>query len=211
MTITTDALVKYNELNENSNTRVKGALFGDASGKIKTWAILTPENPLGKLLTPQENNKRLKSFKSALKKLNLTYTPIEGSYGGDKEHSFIVFNLRLKDATYLASTYQQESFFYGKTKSPVGDRRDTAAEITYYETSDGGDTYSEIETSRDIETLNDAEDFFSRHGDFQFKINMKIFGEGFPDIVDEDSFLESFNESLTSRSASVKRWHAYNG
>ena len=211
MTITMDALVKYNELNENSSTRVKSALFGDVTGKIKTWAIITPENPLGKEATPQENNKRIDNFKYALKKLNLTYTRIEGRYGGNNEHSFMVFNLRLRDAIYLAKTYQQESFFFGKTKSPEGDSRNTASEISYYETVDGGKTYSEVETSSDIETVNDAQDFFSRHGDFQFNINMKIFGEGLPDIVDENSFLESFNESLTSRSSSVKRWHAYNG
>ena len=36
-------------LDENSNRyrRVKKALFGDPSGKIKTFAIISPENPLG--------------------------------------------------------------------------------------------------------------------------------------------------------------------
>ena len=48
-------------LNESSG-KIKKALFGDYTNKIRTFAILTAENPMGIEITPQENNKLSKEF-----------------------------------------------------------------------------------------------------------------------------------------------------
>lgn len=91
-------------LNENSNTRVKKPLFGDITGKISTFALLTVENPLGKQMSAEENNKRTKMLKSYCKKLGIQYIPITGSFG-NIEHSFMLINLAQKDAEFLAKKF----------------------------------------------------------------------------------------------------------
>ena len=94
-------------LSENSSTRLKKALFGDITGKISTFALLTAENPLGKELSAVENNKRTESLKTYCKKLKIQYVPVTGSFG-NIEHSFMLFNLAQKDAEFLARKFLVE-------------------------------------------------------------------------------------------------------
>ena len=65
-------------LKENSSTLVKKAIFGDYSGKIKTFCTMTPENPMKQEVSPEENNKLTKQFKSLLKRMNIKYIKIYG-------------------------------------------------------------------------------------------------------------------------------------
>lgn len=207
ITSTRDAIMA---LNENSSTRLKSALFGDASGKIKTWALLSAENALGQPLSPQENNKRTKNLKDQLGRMHIQYVPVEGVYDGMKEHSFMLFNLRLSDAETIARDFEQVSFFFAETRHPEGDNRNTSALIKYYASNDGAKTYKAVDEGSNIVTLKDANDYFSRHGDFQFSIDMDIFHESFITIYDEQAFNESFDESKTGKFVSMKRWFAYN-
>lgn len=204
-------IIKKSYINENSNTRVKSALFGDVSGKIKTFAIMTPENPMGVEASAPDNNKALKTFKSTLKGGAVQYVPIEGSYGGNKEHSFMLFNIPLKTAINLAQTYKQESFFYGKTSNNVeGDNRNTASIIGYYETRDGGKTYNLVEESNKIVNRDDAEDFFSRHGNFKYNISMDIF-EGVKEVKDIDALDKSLDEKYCGSYQMKHRAYSTNG
>lgn len=188
-------------VNENPNTRVKSALFGDNSGKIKTFAVMTAENPLAKELSAEENNKLTKSFMKRLKSMGLQYIKIAGSYGA-KEHSFMIFNLAFKDAQYLAKEYNQLAFFYGINGEP--------SEISYYETKDECKTYSKIETKKGAATVNDAEDFFSRHGDFKFVFDMDYFKESVDkigsNIKDMSEFELSLDETLTIHGRMIHRF-----
>lgn len=158
-------------LDENKSTRLKSALF-NRGGKVKTFAILTAENPMKQLSTAEDNNKNTKKLKEYLRKMGLNYVPVEGRYG-NKEHSFLIVNLAYKDAEFLAETFEQESFFFGDENG-----------IHYYQWNGNG--YSLVETSNRIDTVQDADDFFSRHGDFKFSIYMDIFNESIDD-VDEAS------------------------
>lgn len=54
--------MKGQKMNENRSTRFKSALFGDITGKIRTFAIMTPENPNGETVDAQLNNKLVKGF-----------------------------------------------------------------------------------------------------------------------------------------------------
>lgn len=63
----------FEEFN-NRFKRVKNALFGDASGKIKTFAIISPENPMGISYSRKENEKRLIQFKNDLRFGSYSYT-----------------------------------------------------------------------------------------------------------------------------------------
>ena len=192
-------------LKENSSTRLKKALFGDITGKISTFALLTAENPLGKEISAEENNKRTKRLKEYCKKLGIQYVPVEGSFG-NIEHSLMLFNLAQKDAEFLAKKFGQLSFFFGKTANVIGtEDRNTSSTIAYYATDDGGKTYVLKEKSDRIKDEKDAEDFFSRHGDFKFSINMDIFNEEFVPMKDE----RSIDDSLTVKGRAIYRGMKY--
>jgi hypothetical protein len=183
-------------INENPNTRAKRALFGDSTGKIKNFAILSPENPMGKKLSYNENRERIKAFRNDLNKRAIQFTRITGSYG-NKEHSFMLFNLNYAEAEELASKYEQESFFYGTNAIP--------SKISYYQTFDDGKTYKLIETSDKINNMNDAEDYFSRIGDLQFSVNMKVFESISNAILDESENNIAMEDNRTTFSRMIHR------
>lgn len=171
-----------------SSIKVKRALFGDYYNKVRTFAILSAENPHNKQLTPQENNYRTEKLKSAFREYVLQYKPLQGVYKETKEHSFIVFNCTLNEAKELSERFGQESFFYGevhlvtnKDKEPIDyskdERRETRASISYYQYDDDKKAWDLIETSNDIVTDIDFNNFYSKYKDFNFKIDMDIFKE----------------------------------
>ena len=209
--------------------KVKRSLFGDPTGKIKTFAIVSPENPLGwKNADDEEIKERFRKWQdnphewNELSKKRLTtdylqmrvqktgeaclriggfnYVPIKGFY---KEHekSYIIFNISLEDAKEIALSFGQESFFYGEVSSDK-------SIISYYETSDACKTYKLIEKSSTITFEDEADRFFSKFG-FKFRINMRIFGDSVPEVVDEDAFKESFEDDRTFLGKAIKRRAAY--
>ena len=189
------------QIYENPNSRVKQALFGDSSGKIRTFAVLSAENPMGMKNSATENNKNTAELKSKLKELGVQYVPIEGKYG-NIEHSFMLFNIAREDAQYLAEWFEQESFFFGINGSP--------ATLIYYETSESDPSkYRKVEESKNITNESDADDFFSRHGDFKFKFDLDYFKESVKviasKIINEDALEKSIQEDRTMRSRFIHR------
>lgn len=189
------------QIYENPNSRVKQALFGDSSGKIRTFAVLSAENPMGMKNSSAENNKNTTELKSKLKELGVQYVPIEGKYG-NIEHSFMLFNIAREDAQYLAEWFEQESFFFGINGSP--------ATLIYYETSESDPSkYRKVEESKNITNESDADDFFSRHGDFKFKFDLDYFKESVKviasKIINEDALEKSIQENRTMKSRFIHR------
>lgn len=188
-------------ISENPNSRVKQALFGDSSGKIRTFAVLSAENPMGMKNSAAENNKNTAELKSKLKELGVQYVPIEGKYGSI-EHSFMLFNIAREDAQYLAEWFEQESFFFGINSSP--------ATLIYYETSESDPSkYRKVEESKNITNESDADDFFSRYGDFKFKFDLDYFKESVrviaSKIINEDALEKAIQENRTMRSRFIHR------
>ena len=188
--------------NENRSTRIKKALYGDVTGKIKTFAILTAENPGKKQYTAEENNKRTERLKTILKQGGIQYTPIQGFYER-KEHSFICFNLSYTEAERLCKLRLddpieewQESFFYGKVFKD-------GAEISYYRLY--GDHYKLIETSSRIDSSTEFDEFFSRFHNFKFSIWMKIFNEDLLENLLEVYDYEALERSLIDGGNGIDR------
>ena len=227
-----DYEVNVNEtLEENSNRyrRVKRALFGDDTGKIKTFAIISPENPLGWKDSDDEtfkseflkwtanpklyNKDKLAEIKSdellhkikktgdiTLKYGGFNYAPLKGKYE-DTENSFIVFNIPYADAEAIARNYGQESFFFGKPNA-------SGTKISYYKTSDACKTYQLVETTSVVTNEADAENFFSKFG-LKFRINMQSFGDDVESVTDIEAFEESFDEHRPFKSRAEQRRSAY--
>ena len=212
--------MKFKRLDENSNQyrRLNKSLFGDPSGKIKTFAIISPQNPLGwKDSTEEEFKKRyalwtkdkskynknaLSNLKSevlageivslgneTLKRGHFDYIPIKGSYG-DREKTLLILNISFNDAKIIARNYGQESFFFGINKG------NEPSSIGYYETNDSCQTYKLVEISNTIVDKSEAEDFFSKFGR-KFSIELNAFGSNVTPVVNNGEFEESLDENLT--------------
>lgn len=217
-------------LDENSNRyrRVKKALFGDPSGKIKTFAIISPENPLGLKDSNDEewlnkyrrwsddksgyNRDALANLKkelladrikkngdNAMSMGGFNYVQIKGKYGAN-EKTFIILNISLADAKIIARDYGQESFFWGRVANTV----DTNSTIGYYVTSNNCKTYDLVEVSNTIYDESDATDFFSKYG-FKYRIAMREFGDDVTPVTDTKEFEESFDENRTFMSRAMHR------
>lgn len=202
--------------NEGSSTQLKKALFGDYSGKIKTFQIVSAENPMGKSATTEYNNKQTSKLKNQLKRMNLQYIPIYGMFD-NVEHSFLIINLSRNDAINIANIFKQLSFFYGVNRFSETTRHNSSI-IDYYQKSnidDEDSSYEIVETSDRIDTLNDADNYFSRHGDFKYSINMKVFGgEGgylsdLKEVLDEDSLNKSIDDKYTPYTRMSIRYKIY--
>lgn len=181
-------------LDENRSTRFKSALFGDVTGKIRTFAIMTPENPAIKELKAVDNNKLVDRFKKTLKAGKIQYIPIEGSYGV-KEHSFMLINIPESTAESLAGTYHQESFFFGEVS------KKGISEIKFYKTENANEkrpVYKVLDRVKGIERIADFDDFYSRHGNFRFKFNADVFNESLEQIkpiINEDEYKKSMTSA----------------
>ncbi|WP_300924646.1 hypothetical protein [uncultured Clostridium sp.] len=218
--------LKENELEEsNRYRRLKRALFGDPSGKIRTFAIISPENPVGifgqeewdkikqaeKSDFNKQNSKELKQKLSKVKAIRddgdkaigyggYDYIKIKGKYGAS-EQSYLILNLTLEDAKCIARCYGQESFFFAKvSKNPNIE----PSAIAYYKTTNQCRSYRLVEITRTISDESDAEDFFSKYG-IKFRINMQEFGDAVTPIKNNGMFEESFTRPTYMLRGSARR------
>lgn len=195
-------LIKKNRIEENSSTRVKSALF-NRGNKIRTFAILTAENPLGERQSPEKNNEDMKRLKKELKTLHLNYIKVLGMYG-NKEHSVMIVNLSYDDAENLAGMLLQDSFIFGDDN---GIRYYKIDRLLYKKT--GEIKYDLFETSNRVDTLQDADDYFTQHGDLKFSVYYDMFNEKLEEPTDEYNFEYSIQEGRTSRSRTESRILAF--
>lgn len=190
-------------LDENSSTRFKSALFGDVTGKIRTFAILTPENPMMQSSSAEDNNKRTKQFKELLKQGSIQYIKIEGEYG-NKERSYMLLNIPCSEASSIASRFQQQAFFWGKVN------KDSNSIIEYWEVKDPNAKkleYKLTERNDKIASSRDFIDYFSRHGNFKFRFDMDVFSESLNEIkpIQREEELE---HSLNENTSAMNRYYS---
>lgn len=84
------------------------------NSNVKTMAILTSENPRYDVSSDGENDNnsnRRDNLEKDLKLGHYAWFPIKGQYEG-KENSYIVYNISLDNAIYLARRFGQESIIF---------------------------------------------------------------------------------------------------
>ena len=82
----------------------------------QTFCLITSDNPMGQEYSVEENNKRRAKLENDLKEIHRLYTTLKGAYGND-EKTFLIINITLTECMWLAKTYQQESFVFGKKEN----------------------------------------------------------------------------------------------
>lgn len=197
---------------ENKLTRIKRAIYGDPTGRIRTFAILSADNPMGKKADPQDNNINRKRIKSILKDptqsleetLNAgsyQYVIQEGHYG-DKEQSFFIFNISLNGAISLATRFKQESFIWGKYEDGVAKISLYGVDKDLYDrTGDFG--YSEELTSKGTNLLDEAEDFYSKVKGFKYSFDFNSLD--FIPSGDQVAFEQSLNDDYSGKTQYFSR------
>lgn len=93
-----------------SDEGFKGDLIGH-SKHIRTFAILTAENPFATSLPRSANMERNDDLERGLKAGNYVFRKVIGQYGG-KEHSYSVYNIPVDEAKRYAADFNQESFVF---------------------------------------------------------------------------------------------------
>ena len=166
---------------ENPNTILKSALIGK-NPDVESLTIITSENPFGQKFSKKNNNERLRNFKAQLKAGGHPYKSIVGKYG-NKEHSFVIFNLSRKAAKNYAKVYEQESFIFGI-------KNNDNMLYEYWITKDGGITYKLAKTADSIRNESELEDYFSRLHSYKFNIDF--------------DFNESLDDSLIKKLESIQ-------
>lgn len=169
--------------------KVKAALTGK-NDLIKTWGIITAENPIGIEFPDNINKERDKELRSKLAQSNIEYIKVKGQYGSP-ENSLFIINPALSDLEKIASKFGQESFIFAQNNK----EGDFSFDAGYYEMDIAESKkvklqdnlksdpeyqlptdikYKKSYTKKNIIDQKDADDFFtsiSTHGrKFKFQI-----------------------------------------
>lgn len=176
-------------LNETSRRQKATKKFLGANNMVKTFGIITGENPMGMKYGGQENEKRNGMLTSFLKSKQYLFYQVKGKYG-NIEHPLMVYNVSLEDMKTIGHTFDQESFIYAEIDNEQGQPHVT---FSYYkkdfsetEKINGGKKikpsdreYHFIEKKDNYVQLDaDAEDYFTAIGrNFKFSIPFDIFNE----------------------------------
>lgn len=163
-------------LNETSRADKAVSAFLGRSKNIRTIGIMSPENPMGRELSPAENRDRCNQFENILKKGKIQFYKVKGMYG-NVEHSYFLYNIDLAFLKKWCSTdnFNQESFFLCKTKYDEETRK-TGCVFAYYKKGEHG-THKLVEESEKFIDANSFDDYFTQLVKaFKFSIAMKEFG-----------------------------------
>ena len=153
-------------VSENTNTRFKKMMI-DKLPNVKTFVILTSENPMGKKFSREENKKLYKSLQTFLKDGRYKYIRVKGQYG-NSEHTVAIFNLSLSEAKTVANKYEQESFIYANKKDVKEKSNNVIFE--FWKKESKNKPYKKIDTV-DIVNTSDADDFYTRLKSWKFNMS----------------------------------------
>lgn len=156
----------YNRVQDTSRRQKAQQAIKGTNKNVRTFAILTAENPNGVTLSPAENKQRNNELEHMLSFRKYLWFPIKGKYKTD-EHSYIVYNLAVNDAEYISKSFEQQSFIFATVV-------DDGCIYDYYECEYFNKPYVLVETEdmfiEDIDDLNPEEMWSAISRDFKFRI-----------------------------------------
>lgn len=172
-------------LSEGSRAKKLAAALKGSSKHIKTIAIMSPENPMGRATSKEENDKLYDGFKKTLKLGHVHYMEIKGMYG-QKERSFMIMNMPFENIKEWAKNYNQESFIFINVN-------DDKIHSEYWQKPDKGDYEKLTEADGYIDAEN-ATDFFSTLTR-KFKFTIPFVFDSY-NVKNENEFQRLLSESL---------------
>lgn len=170
-------------------TRNAIGTFMGKNGGIKSFTILTSENPDSKELPYKENRELFKDLKKSLKSGRYVWVEQKGHFRGNDENSLYILNMPLDSngypsvSAYYAGKYEQTSFIYGTVI-------DGELHSFYYEKKDTTSKYDKvknpyilIEETVGVNDAINAEDYSIIGKNFKYTLPFKIFEDVSEQIV----------------------------
>lgn len=171
-------------LSETSRRQKAQRAINNIGSRVKTYAILTSENPMENRLSKSDNTQLTDKLKSHLKAGNFVWFSVKGMHG-EKENPFIVYNISLTDTLDIAKKFNQESIIWCDNES--GEKQ--------YWSRNGDGKFSKTHARNDIDDMTDAEDYYTQvNRNFKFQIP---FFDGKDD--------EMLNEMISEHNAIIDR------
>lgn len=109
------------EIDESGYSSIANTFRG-LRPSIKKLAILTAENPHGEQHSDEFNKSANRELLSFLNQGMFGYKKIKGSYG-QKENSFIVFNVSYDMAVSIGVRFNQDSIIYGEVETGADEEK----------------------------------------------------------------------------------------
>ena len=194
---------------ESTKSKIKNLFLNPQGSKIKTFMIITGENP-ATISTPENNklyNQKLKD-KISFKSINsiesdiassfLPYYKVKGKFSGNIEHSFIIYNCSHSDAEYLAKSCRQQSFIFGTNdngKLTFEMWANKSKNDYHYKKVDEKDLY--------IDKSEAENDYTKICKDFKFSIPFDMFE------VAPEEMIETIENSIKSNRFSEEKFNSY--
>lgn len=100
-------------------------------GIVKTIGILTAENPAGRKLVKDGNEKKNKELEEELNKLGIMPIQLKGKFAGKSENPFLVINISRQKLVEFGKKYRQEAVIFGEKKTKLGGKIAPLFEFSY--------------------------------------------------------------------------------
>ena len=92
--------------------KMQSALSGNPKNNwVKTIGIMSPMNPMGDILSKDENDKRKEKFDKMLKRGHYVYFKAKGVYG-EPETYYMIYNVEFDSIKNWSMYFKQDSFIY---------------------------------------------------------------------------------------------------
>lgn len=168
-------------------TKFKQTIYG-AKKNIFTFAIGSPENPMGEPMSNEDNKQRCKDFERWLSNHRLGFFKARGKYDIE-ETSYLIANINLDQCFYIFGNtkYKQESFIFGRVHNTQEN-----IEYQYWEVSKNRKEFYCKGTVSSIIDVNGNEDF-TEYKDFKFTIPFKFVEDSLDKISEKLDYLYGYD------------------
>lgn len=103
--------ISHNKKEQNKTRALN--IFSNKEDNVKTFLIITAENPMGNKSDNRTNRRANNSIVDYLNAGNYAWQPVRGKYN-NTENSKIIFNISLDEAINIGLQFNQESFIFGE-------------------------------------------------------------------------------------------------
>ena len=160
--------ISINKKKQNMNTAVN-AIDG-VQDYVKTFCIITGQSQMGQKGTNNINRNGNNNILQVLRDGKYAYVPVKGKYGR-VEDTFMIFNIPIDNAKYLAKETRQQSFIFGR-------KENCKTFFDYYEYDENSREYRFIETKDYYQDMTNSTDYYTEIGNKKkFSIPFDVFNE----------------------------------
>lgn len=188
----------------NETTRRQKAIqsISGKNDRVKTMAIISPENPMSKKYPERLESKEAESghtmdfnrgrrddIETYLTIGNFAWFRMKGKYE-NKEKSYIVYNISFEDAEHISRKYDQESFIFIICNN---------GEVTYQFWEKKGDgKYNKTHERSEYVDMSNADDFYSKISR-NFKFQIPFFDGSDDNKTQINEHIKAMNDTISKK------------